>query len=147
VLVDAQHLRANQRMILAGSPLQAPEKVALDGSGSNPLASAQATPVDAIEVLLIDHLLETLTGSLTALHAWQKLPEAAATIQAAALAHLQLHHGPPEAPVLVADDPAAPAFVSQMRASALGARYRPGIPGRYRNRAATALDVANLVLG
>ena len=64
VLVDAQDLGANRRMILTGSTLQAPEKVALHGRGADALAPSQAAPVDAIQVLLIDHLLEALTGSL-----------------------------------------------------------------------------------
>jgi hypothetical protein len=106
-------------MILTGSTLEVPEKVALHGSGSEALASAQTAPVDAIEVLLIDHLLETLTGSLAGLHPWQPLAKGAAAIQAAALAHPQIHQAPAEPAVIVADHPAAPAFVSQPRASAL----------------------------
>jgi hypothetical protein len=134
-------------MVLTGSPLQAPENVALHRSGSDALATAQAAPVNAIQVLLIDHLLEALAGSLPGLHARQLLAKGAAAIQTAALAHPQIHHASPETPVVVTDDPAAPAFVSQPRPSTLGARYRPGIPGRYRDCAAAAVDVANLVLG
>jgi hypothetical protein len=55
-------------MILMGSTLEAPEKVALHGSGSNALPPPQAAPVDAIQVLLKHHLLETLTGTLAGLH-------------------------------------------------------------------------------
>src|SRR4051795_12358517 len=39
VFVDAQDPRANEGMILAGPALEAPQKVALDGSGSDALAS------------------------------------------------------------------------------------------------------------
>ena len=39
VFVDAQHPRANGGMILAGAALEAPQKVALYGSGSDALAS------------------------------------------------------------------------------------------------------------
>jgi hypothetical protein len=81
------------------------------------------------------------------LHARQLLAKGAAAIQTATLVHPQIHHAAAKAPIVVADEPAAPAFVSQPRASALRTRYRPGIPCRYRNRAAAALDVANLVLG
>lgn len=52
-----------------------------------------------------------------------------------------------EAPVVMADGPPAPAFVSQAGSAALGARYRPAMAGRYRNRAAASLDRGNLVLG
>jgi len=45
------------------------------------------------------------------------------------------------------DGPPAPAFVSQARTMAVGARYRPGMPGRYRNRAASSFYRGNLVLG
>jgi len=147
VLVDAQNLGTSGRMILPDPALEVAEKVALHGGGANALASAQATPVDAIQLLLIDHLLEAFAGSLTRLHARQLLAKAAAAIQTAALAHPQIHEAPPEAPVVVPHHPAAPAFVSETQASAPRARYRPGIPGRYRNRAAVSLDVANLVLG
>ena len=75
VLIDAQNPGTNRRMILTSLPLKVAEKVALHGRGADALASAQATPVDAIQGLLIDHLLETLTGSLTGLHARQLLPE------------------------------------------------------------------------
>jgi hypothetical protein len=134
-------------MVLTGPALQAPQKIALHRGGSNALASAQTASVHAVQVLLINHLLEALAGSLARLNAWQLLAEHAATIQTAALAHPQVHNAPPETPVVVADQPAARAFVAQTRASALGTRYRPSIPGRYRNRAAIALDVANLVKG
>ncbi len=134
-------------MILTRSSLQTPEKVALYSGGANALPPSQAAPVDAIQMLLINHLLEALTGSLATLHAGQRLSKGAAAVQAAALAHLQIHDAAAETPVVVADEPAARAFVSQTRASALRARYRPGIPGRYRNRAAASVDVVNLVLG
>ena len=93
-----------RRMILTGSTLEVAEKVALHGRGSDALASAQATPVDAIQVLLIDHLLEALAGSLAGLHARQLLAKGAAAIQAAALAHLQIQDAAPETPVVVADE-------------------------------------------
>jgi hypothetical protein len=147
VLVDAQDPRTNRGMILTSLPLEVVEKIALHGSRSDALASAQATPVDAIQVLLINHLLETFTGSLPGLHARQPLAKREAAMQAASLAHLQIHDAAAETPVVMADDAAAPAFVSQTRASTPRARYRPGIPGRYRNRAAIALDVVNLVVG
>jgi hypothetical protein len=94
-------------MILPGSTLEAAEKVALHGSGSDALASAEATPVDAIEVLLIHHLLEALAGSLVRLYARQLLPKGAPAIQAAALPHLQIQDPAPETPVVVADEPVA----------------------------------------
>jgi len=134
-------------MILPDSTIETAEKIALHRSGSDTPASPQATPVDAIQVLLKDHFLEALAGSLAWLHPWQLLAEAAAAIEAAALAHLHDQDASPDSPVVVADGSSAPAFVSQTGAAAFGARYRPGIPGRYRNRATAALDVVNLVLG
>jgi hypothetical protein len=134
-------------MILANATLEAAEKIALHRSGSDTLASTQAAPIDAIQVLLKDHFLEALAGSLAWLHSRQLLAKAAAAIEAAALAHLQVQDASSESPVVMADGSAAPALVSKARTSALGARYRSGIPGRYRNRAAVALDVDNLVLG
>ena len=122
VLVDSQNLGANGRMVLVGSPLEAAQEIALHDSGADASPPAQATPVDAIQMLLIDHLLKALTGSLARLHARQALAKRAAAIQAAALAHPQIHQAAAEPPVIVADHPAAPALVSQPRASALPPR-------------------------
>jgi hypothetical protein len=88
MLVDAQHLGANRRMVLTRSSLEAPEKVALYRRRADALPPSQTAPVDAIQVLLIDHFLETLTGSLEGLYTWQLLTKGAAAIPAAALAHL-----------------------------------------------------------
>jgi hypothetical protein len=134
-------------MILAGSTVEAAQEIALHGSRSDSLPLSQPAPVNAIQVLLKDHLLETLTGPLTRLNARQLLSKTAAAIQAAALAHAQVQDAAPEAPVVVPDHPPAPAFISQTRTVAVGARNRPGIPGRYRKRATASLDVANLELG
>src|ERR1051325_556170 len=147
MLVDAQHLRANGRLILPRTALQAPQKIALHGRRPDPFPAPQAAPIDAIEVLLEDHLLEALTGPLERLHARQLLPKGAPAVQTHALANPQIHHAAPEPPVVVPYHPPAPALVSQARPFAVGARYRSGIPGRYRDRAAAAFDVANLVLG
>jgi len=147
VLVDAQHFRAFWWMILTGLPLQTPQKVALHGRGSDALALAETAPIDAVEVLLKDHLLETLAGSLRRLDPRQLLSKRAAAIQTAAFANTQVQEDTPESPVVMPHDSPAPALVSKMRAPALGARYRPGIPGRYRDRATTSLNVANLKLG
>ena len=57
VLVDAQHLRANGRMILAGATLQAAQEIALYGGRSDALPPSQPAPVNAVQVLLKDHLL------------------------------------------------------------------------------------------
>jgi len=134
-------------MILTGSTLQAPEKVALHGSRSNALPPSQATPVDAIQVLLIDHLLETLTGSLAGLHTRQVLAKESPAVQTAALAHLQVKDSSTESPVIMPDGSPAPALVTQSRSSALGARDWPAVSSRYPNRAAASLDLANLVSG
>ena len=134
-------------MILTREPLQVPQEVPLHGGRPDALAAAQATPVDAVQVLLIDHLLEALTGSLGGLHARQVLAKGAAAIQTAALAHFQVQDAAAKPPVVMADFAAAPALVSQTRSTALGARYRPGIPGRYRDRASTSLNRGNLELG
>jgi len=111
------------------------------------LQMAQNGELNFVKVLLINHLLEAFAGSLARLDARHALAKGAAAVQTAALAYVQFQDAPPEAPVVMADPPAAPAFVPQMRPATVGARYRPGIPGRYRNRAAAAGDIANLVLG
>ena len=98
-------------------------------------------------MLLEDHFLETLAGSLKRLNPWNALAKEAAAIQAAALAHLQAQHALAETPIIMPDQPPAPALVSQARTLAMGARYRPGMPGRYRNRAAGSFYRGNLVLG
>src|SRR5437763_15121041 len=134
-------------MILVGAALKAPEKVALYGSGTDALTSTQATPVDAIEVLLMDHLLEALAGSLAGLNAWQALAKESAATQTLAFAHLEAENHSAESPVLMPYLTLAPALVSQARSAAAGTRYRSGIPGRYPNRAAVSLDVANLEKG
>jgi hypothetical protein len=41
--------------------LEVTPEVPLDSGRTDPLAPAKATPVDAIQVLLINHVLETLT--------------------------------------------------------------------------------------
>jgi len=55
-------------MILASTPRQAAQKISLHGGGANAFASAEPAAVYAIEVLLKDHLLEALTGSLARLN-------------------------------------------------------------------------------
>jgi hypothetical protein len=65
------------------------QEIALDGGGANALPPAQATAVDAVQVLLKDHSLETLAGSLEGLNPWNALAKPAAAIQTTALAHLQ----------------------------------------------------------
>lgn len=62
-----------------------------------------------------------LTGSLIGLHARQLLPERAAAVQTAALAHLQFQDEPA---VVVADEPAAPAFLAQTRTKLFTATAR-----------------------
>jgi hypothetical protein len=98
-------------------------------------------------VLLKDHLLETLTGSLKGLNAWNALAKRTAAIQTPALAQFQAQHSLAKTPVIMPDRPPVPAFVSQARTMAMRARYRPGMPGRYRNRAAGSFYRGNLVLG
>jgi len=77
-------------MILTGLPLQAPQEIALHSSGSDALALAETAPIDAVEVLLKDHFLETLTGPLGRLDARQVLSKGAAATQAAAFANPQV---------------------------------------------------------
>ena len=103
---------------------------ALHTGGSDALAPPQAASVDAVQVLLEDHLLEAFTGSLERLDAWNVLAEVAAAVQTAALAHLQAQNTLTKAPIVMADGSPAPALVSKTRSPALGTRYRPGIPGR-----------------
>jgi len=52
VLVDAQHLGADRRMILAGSPWQAAQKVALHGGGAGGISPyfADASPRTSVIV-------------------------------------------------------------------------------------------------
>ena len=91
-----------------------------------PFRLSQAAPVDAIQVLLIDHLLEALTGSLAALHARKLLAKGAAAIQAAALPHLQIHDAAAETPVVVADKAVAPTLFRRREppnSGTISARY------------------------
>jgi hypothetical protein len=98
-------------------------------------------------VLLKDHLLETLAGTLKGLDSWNTLAKRAAAIQTTALAQFQAQNALAKAPVIMPDRPPAPAFVSQVRTVAVRTRYRPAMAGRYRNPAAAALYRGNLVLG
>jgi hypothetical protein len=98
-------------------------------------------------VLLEDHLLKALTGALEGLNPGNALAKRAAAIQTAALAQLEAQYALPKTPVVMPDRPPAPAFVSQARTLTMGARYRPEMPGRYRNRAPVSLYRGNLVLG
>ena len=134
-------------MILASFSFQTTQEVALHGGRADALSPAQTTPVDAVQVLLKNHFLEALTGSLKRLNPWNTLPKRAATVQTAALTEVQAQHALPEAPIIVPDRPPTPALVSQTRTIAVGTRYRPGMPGRYRNRAAGSFYRGNLVLG
>ena len=147
VFVDPQDLRTNGRVILAGVLLQAAQEVAFYGGSPDALAPAQATPVDAVQVLLIDHLLEAFTGPLERLNARQPLAKPAAALEALALAHFEGKNATPETPVIMANGSPAPTLVPQTRSPALRARQRPGISGADSNRPATSFDLANLVLG
>jgi len=134
-------------MILAGAALEVAHEVPLYGGRSDFLPPAQTTPVDAVEVLLIDHLLEAFTGSLERLNSRYPLAETTSAIQAPALAYLKHQHATAESPIVMPDGAPTPAFVPQMRTSAGRTRYRADVAGRYGNLAAASLDVANLVLG
>jgi hypothetical protein len=98
-------------------------------------------------VLLKDHLLEALAGPLEGLNAWNLLAKTATAIQAAPLLQLQTQYAATETPIVMPDVLPAPTFVSQMGTAALRARYRPPMPGRYRNRATSSFYRGNLVLG
>ena len=147
LFVDAQDLGTNWRVILVGMLFEPAQEVALHGGGADALAAAETTPVDAVQVLLIDHLLETLAGSLKGLNARQLLPKESAAAQATTLPNGDFQDALAKTPVVVTDGSLAPAFVAQTRASAVWARYRAGMPGRYRNRSAIAADGGNLKLG
>jgi hypothetical protein len=77
-------------MILTGLPLQTPQKVALHAGGCDAFPPPQAASIDAIEVLLKDHLLEALTGPLERLDARQLLSKGTAAIPAATFANPQV---------------------------------------------------------
>ena len=134
-------------MVLTGAALQPAQEVALHGGSRDALPPAQTAAVDAVQVLLKHHLLEALAGSLKRVNPWNTLPEPASAVQTTALPERQAQHALAKAPIIVPDRPPAPALVSQPRTMAVGARYRPGMPGRYRNRAAGPLYRGNLVLG
>jgi hypothetical protein len=88
MLIDAQYLGTNWRMILTRSPLQAAKEITLHGSGANLLSAPETTAVDAVQVLLKDHFLKAFRSSLERLNSGNLLAEAAAAIEAAAFAHL-----------------------------------------------------------
>jgi ABC-type nitrate/sulfonate/bicarbonate transport system permease component len=111
MLVDAQYLGTNWRLILTRAPLQAAEEIALHGSGPNLLAAPQTTAVDAVQVLLKDHFLKAFTSSLERLNAGNLLAKAAATIQAATFADLELEQTVPKAPVVMPDRSPTPALM------------------------------------
>ena len=134
-------------MVLAGALLQAAKEVALDSSRADSFAPPQTAPIDAVQVLLEDHFLEALTGALEGLNPGDLLAKPAAAVQTPALAEFQAQHALAKTPVIVPDRPPAPALVSQARTVAVRARYRPGMPGRYRYPATGSLYRGNLVLG
>jgi hypothetical protein len=68
LFVDAQDLGTNWRVILVGMLFEPAQEVALHGGGADALAAAETTPVDAVQVPLIDHLLEALAGALKGLN-------------------------------------------------------------------------------
>jgi hypothetical protein len=88
VLVDAQDLGAERSVVLAGATLEMAQEVTLHGGGADALAPPRATPVDAIQVLLVHHFLEAFACSLIGLNTRQALAKRAPAVQAAALAHL-----------------------------------------------------------
>jgi hypothetical protein len=71
------------------------QEIALHRGGSDAFPSPQTTPVDAVQVLLVDHLLEAFTGPLPGLYARQALAKAATAIQTPALAHFQIQDAAP----------------------------------------------------
>jgi hypothetical protein len=90
----------------ANGNLDDPLTIAIwSGSGADALARSQAALVDAIQVLLKDHCLEALTGSLKRLNRWNAPAKPAATVQTAAFAEVQPQHALPEAPIIVPDQP------------------------------------------
>ena len=127
--------------------LETVTEVALHGSGADLLSAPETTAVYAIQVLLKDHFLEAFRRSLERLNSGNLLAKAAAAIQAATFAHLELEPTVPKAPVVMTDCSPAPAFVPQSRGTALRAGNRPTMAGRYVNRAAATNNRGNLVEG
>jgi len=112
VFVDPQDLSAYRGMVLAHSPMEVMQEVSWHGRSSDALAAAEPAAVDPIQVLLINHLLEALAGSLPRLHSRHALAKESPAIQAAALAHRQIQDSAPETPVIMAHPAATPALVA-----------------------------------
>jgi hypothetical protein len=108
-------------VILACPTLQPAKEVALHGRCTDALTAAQAAAIDAIEVLLKDHLLKILAGSLEGLNARNALPERTAAAQTPAPAHLQLQGDAAKAPLIMPNRPVAPTLTSQTRSPAVRA--------------------------
>ena len=80
VFVYAQDLGTDRRMILSGVLLQAAQEVAFHSRRANAFSPAKATPVDAVQMPLIDHLLEALAGPLKGLNTRQLLAKRPAAV-------------------------------------------------------------------
>jgi hypothetical protein len=112
VFVDAQDLGTNRRMILSRVLLQPAQELAFHSGRADAFSPAKATPVDAVQVPLIDHLLEALAGPLKGLNTRQLLAKGTAAVEARSLANLEFQYAPAKAPVVMTDGSTAPALVS-----------------------------------
>ena len=109
---SAVFLGTNRRVILSRVLLHPAQEVAFHGGSPDAFSPAKATPVDAVQVPLIDHLLEALASPLKGLDTRQVLAKRPAAVEAGTLANLEFQHAPAKAPVVMTDGSAAPTFVS-----------------------------------
>jgi hypothetical protein len=110
VLVDAQKPWAARWMPLGELALEPAAEIALDSGGADAFPPAQAAAVDAIQMLLVDGLLERLAGTLAAQDAGQRLAGAPPAAETFRLGDLDLQQAMAQAPVFVADRSTNPAI-------------------------------------
>src|SRR5512138_1486458 len=105
-------------MPLAELALESTPEVALHGGGAKALPSPQPTPIDAVQVLLIDGLLKRLAGPLITQNAGQRLAGVAPALQAFRFGNLQVEHAVAQSPVFVTHRSLHPTLVAQLPALA-----------------------------
>ena len=147
VFVDAEHTRAVGTGTLGCEPSKIVLEPALDGGCSEFLPPGKAAAANPVPVVLKDLAFERFAGSLARQDPLEPLAEAPTAVSALPLAGFEQQQAAARAPTLMPNLANITPLAPQRFTPAVRARYRSGMPGRYRHPFAGPLDCGNLKSG
>ena len=110
-------------------------------------APSQPAAVDAVQMLLVDGLLEGLAGPLAGQDPQQPLAGLSVAVEALQFLRLHLQDATAQAPVFVPHRPVVQPLAVHASRPAVRAEFRPGIPGRNSDDSLLLLNLGNLEVG